>query len=48
MLKNLYDKTIKLAAHKSSNFYLGLVAFIESSFFPVPPDVLVLFLSFFI
>ena len=31
-----------LAAHKSSNFYLGLVSFIESSFFPIPPDVMII------
>ena len=28
-----------LAAHKSSKYYLALVSFIESSFFPIPPDV---------
>ena len=41
MLKNLYDKTLKLASHKSSNFYLSVVSFIESSFFPIPPDVMI-------
>ena len=41
MLKNLYDKTLKLAAHKSANLYLGVVSFIESSFFPIPPDVMI-------
>ena len=41
MLKNIYDKTLKLAAHKSSNFYLSVVSFIESSFFPVPPDIMI-------
>ena len=42
MFQRLYKKCLKLAAHKSSNFYLGLVAFIESSFFPVPPDVMII------
>ena len=42
MLKNLYDKTIKLAAHKSANIYLSIVSFIESSFFPIPPDVMII------
>ena len=42
MLKNLYDKTIKLAAHKSANIYLSIVSFIESSFFPIPPDIMVI------
>ena len=41
MFKTLYKKCLKLAAHKSSNFYLGLVSFVESSFFPIPPDVMV-------
>ena len=41
MFKTLYKKCLELAAHKSSNFYLGLVSFVESSFFPIPPDVMV-------
>tara|TARA_B100000482_G_C12561221_1_gene280158 strand:+ start:234 stop:833 length:600 start_codon:yes stop_codon:yes gene_type:complete len=45
MLKNLYEKTIKLASHKSSKFYLSLVSFIESSFFPIPPDVMIIPMS---
>ena len=45
MLKNLYDKTIKLAAHKSANIYLSIVSFIESSFFPIPPDVMIIPMS---
>ena len=42
MLQTLYKKCLKLAEHKSSNFYLGFVAFIESSFFPIPPDVMII------
>ena len=42
MFQTLYKKSLKLAAHKSSNFYLGLVSFIESSFFPIPPDVMII------
>ena len=45
MLKNIYDKTLKLAAHKSANFYLSVVSFIESSFFPIPPDVMIIPMS---
>ena len=41
MFQRLYKKCLELAAHKSSNFYLGLVSFIESSFFPIPPDVMI-------
>ena len=45
MLKKLYDKTLKLAAHKSSKFYLALVSFAESSFFPIPPDIMIIPMS---
>ena len=41
MFQTLYKKCLELAAHKSSKFYLGLVSFIESSFFPIPPDVMI-------
>ena len=41
MFNRLYKKCLNLAAHKSSNFFLGLVSFIESSFFPIPPDVMI-------
>ncbi len=42
MIKKIYSKTIKLAGHKSSSFFLGLVSFIESFIFPIPPDVLII------
>ena len=42
MFKTLYQKCLDLASHKSSNFFLGLVSFIESSFFPIPPDVMII------
>ncbi|HJN84011.1 MAG TPA: YqaA family protein [Candidatus Pelagibacter bacterium] len=45
MLKKIYDKTLKLAAHKNSNFYLSFISFIESSFFPIPPDVMIIPMS---
>ena len=41
MFKNLYKKCLDLAAHKSSKYYLAIVSFVESSFFPIPPDVMV-------
>ena len=41
MFKKLFQKTLKLAAHKSSKFFLALISFIESSFFPIPPDILI-------
>ena len=42
MFQTLYKKCLVLAAHKSSNFYLGFVSFIESSFFPIPPDIMII------
>jgi membrane protein YqaA with SNARE-associated domain len=42
MFKTLYKKCLNLASHKSSNFFLGLVSFVESSFFPIPPDVMII------
>ena len=42
MFNNLYKKCLDLAAHKSSKYYLAIVSFVESSFFPIPPDVLII------
>ena len=41
MLKNLFDKCVKLAASKFASYGLALVAFCESSFFPVPADIMI-------
>ena len=41
MFKQLYQKTLKLSAHKSAKFFLALISFIESSFFPIPPDIMI-------
>ena len=41
MFKKSLQKTLKLAAHKSSKFFLALISFTESSFFPIPPDILI-------
>ena len=41
MFKKFYDKSIELASNERSNLYLGIVSFVESSFFPIPPDVMV-------
>jgi membrane protein YqaA with SNARE-associated domain len=41
MLKNLFDKCVKLASSKVANYALGLVSFVESFFFPVPPDLMI-------
>ncbi|GGH17872.1 hypothetical protein GCM10010973_00290 [Cribrihabitans marinus] len=42
MLRRLYDWTIDLAEHPRALWVLALVAFIESSVFPIPPDVLMI------
>ena len=42
MFITLYKKCLNLAAHKSSKYYLALVSFVESSFFPIPPDVMII------
>ena len=41
MLIKLYQKSLLLAAHKSSKMFLAIVSFAESSFFPIPPDVMI-------
>ena len=40
MFKKLYDKTLELAAHPKAAWALFCVSFAESSFFPIPPDVM--------
>ncbi|MFY2825058.1 YqaA family protein [Ruegeria sp. MALMAid1280] len=42
MLRSLYDWTIRLAEHPHALWALAFVAFIESSVFPIPPDVLMI------
>jgi len=42
MFNTLYKKCLNLASHKNSKYYLAFVSFIESSFFPIPPDVMVI------
>ena len=40
MLRDLYDWMMALASEKSAPWALAVVSFIESSFFPIPPDVM--------
>ena len=42
MLRGLYDWTMGLAAHRYALAALALIAFAESSVFPIPPDVLII------
>ena len=41
MFNELYEKSLKLAAHKRSKIFLAIISFAESSFFPIPPDVMI-------
>jgi membrane protein YqaA with SNARE-associated domain len=41
MLKNLFDKCVKLASSKVAIYALAFISFIESFFFPVPPDLII-------
>ena len=41
MIKKLYDKCIEWAGHKYAKPILAFESFIESSFFPIPPDVMI-------
>jgi membrane protein YqaA with SNARE-associated domain len=42
MFRKLYDWTLHLAAHRHAMRSLALISFAESSFFPIPPDVIVI------
>lgn len=42
MIRRLYDWTLSLAGHRHALWALAVVAFIESSVFPIPPDVLMI------
>lgn len=42
MLRRLYDWTMGLAARRAALTWLGVVSFLESSFFPIPPDVMLI------
>jgi membrane protein YqaA with SNARE-associated domain len=42
MLRRLYDWTISLAASPNALPTLGVVSFVESSFFPIPPDAMII------
>jgi len=42
MIKKLYDKCVVWAGYKYAKQILAFEAFIESSFFPIPPDVMII------
>ncbi|MEQ9488938.1 MAG: YqaA family protein [Alphaproteobacteria bacterium] len=41
-LRRLYDWTMSLAGHRHAVWWLAFISFVESSFFPIPPDVLLI------
>jgi len=42
MLRRTYDRTMAMADHPQAMWWLALVAFVEASVFPIPPDVLMI------
>ena len=42
MLRGLYDWTMSLAGHRHAMLALAIVSFVESSVFPIPPDILII------
>ena len=42
MIRKLYDWTLSLSAHPRALWALAAVSFVESSFFPIPPDILMI------
>ena len=41
-LKRTYNWSLEKAQHKNAKWYLSLISFAESSFFPIPPDILLI------
>jgi membrane protein YqaA with SNARE-associated domain len=42
MIKRMYEWTLSMSGHPRSLWVLAFVAFVESSFFPIPPDLLLI------
>lgn len=42
MLRRLYDRVLALAGSRRAGLWLAVVSFAESSFFPIPPDALLI------
>ena len=45
LFSNIYKKVIEYSRHKYAERYLGVLSFAESSFFPIPPDVMLIPMS---
>lgn len=42
LTRKIYDKTLELASKKNALTWLFAISFIESSFFPIPPDIMLI------
>jgi len=42
MFQRLYDRVLSWSAHRHAPAYLSVLSFTESSFFPIPPDVMLI------
>ena len=42
ILRKLYDWTLNKANHPKAPWFLSFISFIESSFFPIPPDIILI------
>jgi membrane protein YqaA with SNARE-associated domain len=42
LFRRLYDKVLSWSSHQHAPYYLAGVSFVESSFFPIPPDVMLI------
>ena len=42
MIRPLYDWMMAMAGHRHAIWYLAAISFVESSFFPIPPDIMLI------
>ena len=42
IFKNFYNWTLNKASHPKAVWFLSFISFIESSFFPIPPDIILI------
>lgn len=42
LIRGIYDRTLELASKKNALIWLFAISFIESSFFPIPPDIMII------
>ena len=42
IFRNLYEWTLAKSSHKKAPYFLSIISFSESSFFPIPPDIILI------